>query len=231
MTIYNHHRTTSVSSTVREVVFGMQDGMVSTLGAITGIAIGSHDHFTVILSGMVIVSVESISMGIGSYLSNSSEYDVNQRRIEEEKEEITEFPEQEKKELLQMFIRDGWPEDLAQEMAHAAAKDTTLMLKEMTYRELLITHKPSLAFQNSLFMFFSYILGGLLPLLAYFIFPLQSAMIVSIIVTLIGLFGIGAYTTKYSKAPWLKAGGRVLALGMVAMGVGFLIGELSHFIR
>ena len=231
MTIYDHHRTTSVSSTIREVVFGMQDGMVSTLGAITGIAIGSQDHFTVILSGMVIISVESISMGIGSYLSNRSEYDVNQRRIEEEKEEIAEFPQQEKSELIQMFIRDGWPEEIALEMSDVAAKDPTLMLKEMAYRELLITHKPSLAFRNSVFMFFSYILGGLLPLLAYFLLPLQSAMTVSVIITLIGLFGIGAYTTKYSKASWLKAGGRVLVLGTVAMGVGFLMGELSHFIR
>ncbi len=46
MTKYQHHRNTSIGSTIREIVFGMEDGMVSTLGAITGIAIGSQDHYT-----------------------------------------------------------------------------------------------------------------------------------------------------------------------------------------
>ncbi|NND08547.1 MAG: hypothetical protein HKN87_19380 [Saprospiraceae bacterium] len=165
MTRYEHHRSTSIGSRIREVVFGMEDGMVSTLGAITGIAIGSQDQYTVILSGTVIIAVESISMSIGSYISNRSEYEVNQRRIAEEKEEIADFPEQEKEELLQMFIRDGWPAGLAREMSETASKDPGLMLNEMTHRELLITHaSPKDALINSLFMFISYITGGLLPL-------------------------------------------------------------------
>jgi len=232
MTKYQHHRNTSIGSTIREVVFGMEDGMVSTLGAITGIAIGSQDHYTVILSGTVIIAVESISMSIGSYISNRSEYEVNQRRIEEEKEEIADFPEQEKQELLQMFIRDGWPSDLAIEMSETASKDPSLMLTEMTHRELLITHEsPRDAFRNSIFMFFSYLIGGLFPLIAYLILPIQNAMPISVFITLIGLFGIGAVTTKYSKVSWFRAGGRVLLLGIVALVVGFLLGELVSFIR
>lgn len=232
MTIYNHHRNTSIGSTVREVVFGMEDGMVSTLGAITGIAIGSQDHYTVILSGTVIIAVESISMSIGSYISNRSEYEVNQRKIEEEKEEITKFPVQEKAELLQMFIRDGWPPDLAKTMSETASKDPDLMLTEMTHRELLITPASSRdAFRNSVFMFFSYIIGGLFPLVPYLMLPIQFAMPISVFVTLVGLFGIGAVTTKYSKVSWIKAGGRVLLLGFIALVVGYLIGELISFIN
>ena len=206
--------------------------MVSTLGAITGIAIGSQDHYTVILSGTVIIAVESISMAIGSYISKLSEYEVNHRRIEEEKEEIIHFPDQEKQELLQMFIRDGWPSDLAKKMSETAAKDPSLMLTEMIHRELLIIHgSPRDAFRNSIFMFFSYIIGGLFPLVAYLILPIQNAMLISVFITLMGLFGIGVFTTKYSKVSWFKAGGRVLLLGIVALVVGFVIGELVSFNR
>lgn len=227
MTKYQHHRNTSIGSIIREVVFGMEDGMVSTLGAITGIAIGSQDHYTVILSGTVIIAVESISMSIGSYISNQSEYEVNQRRIEEEKEEIADFPDEEKQELLQMFIRDGWPSDLAKEMTETASKKPSLMLTEMTHRELRITHTSSFhAFQKSIFMFVSYIIGGLFPLVAYLMLPIQKAMPISIFITLVGLFGIGVVTTKYSKVSWLKSGGRVLLLGIAALVIGFLIGEL-----
>jgi predicted membrane protein (TIGR00267 family) len=60
------------SLTVREVVFGLEDGLVSTLGAITGIAAGINNAALVILSGLVILAVESSSMGAGSYLSNKT---------------------------------------------------------------------------------------------------------------------------------------------------------------
>lgn len=229
MTKYQHDRTTSIGSTVREVVFGMEDGMVSTLGAVTGIAIGSQDHYMVVLSGVIIIAVESISMGIGSYLSNQSEYEVNQQRIEEEKEEIEHFPQQEKRELLKMFRRDGWPDDLAEKMAQAAADDPNLMLNEMVYRELLIPDESSsMALKNGLFMFFSYIAGGLCALAAYFVLPIPKAMPLSVVVTLVSLFGLGVLTTKYSKVSWWKAGGRVLLLGLVALLAGYAIGSFAQ---
>lgn len=229
MTKYQHSTNTSIGSTVREVVFGMEDGMVSTLGAVTGIAIGSQDHYMVVLSGVIIIAVESISMGIGSYLSNQSEYEVNQQRIEEEKEEIEHFPHQEKQELLQMFKRDGWPNDLAEKMAQAAADNPQLMLNEMVYRELLITDESSsIAIRNGLFMFFSYITGGLFALAAYFVLPISTAMPVSVAVTLASLFALGVLTTKYSKITWWKAGGRVLLLGLVALAAGYFIGTFAQ---
>src|SRR3989344_8832426 len=89
---YVHHQSSHIASVLKEVVFGMEDGMVSTLGSITGIAIGSGDHSMVILAGIVIISVESISMGIGSYVSNLSHEEMNQRKIKEEQEELQNFP-------------------------------------------------------------------------------------------------------------------------------------------
>ena len=70
---------------LREAVFGSQDGLVSTLGAITGIAAGTGSSGMVLLSGAVIVVVESLSMAAGSYLSSKShrqylEYQIRQGR-------------------------------------------------------------------------------------------------------------------------------------------------------
>ncbi len=55
---------------MREIVFGLEDSLVSTLGALTGIAAGTHNASIVILSGLVIVAVEAVSMSAGSYLSS-----------------------------------------------------------------------------------------------------------------------------------------------------------------
>ncbi len=61
-----------IAESMREIVFGLEDSFVSTLGAVTGIAAGAQSTAVVILSGFVIVSVEALSMAAGSYLSNKS---------------------------------------------------------------------------------------------------------------------------------------------------------------
>lgn len=59
-------------ASIREVIFGLEDGLVSTLGAVTGIAAGAQSTFIVILSGLVLIAVEATSMAAGSYLSNKA---------------------------------------------------------------------------------------------------------------------------------------------------------------
>lgn len=229
MTINNHPQKITIMSVFREVVFGMEDGMVSTLGAITGIAIGSQDHFIILLSGLVIISVESISMGIGSFLSNKSEEDLNEQIINEEEEEIREYPDHEKAELKAMFIRDGWPKRIAHKMSSVAAHDKKLILKEMTYREHgIVTNSQTSPIVKGIFMSASYIIGGLIPLIAYFFFPVKIALPVSILITLLGLFGLGAYTSTLTKKSLLMSGSRMLILGGIALTVGLLVGEFAR---
>ena len=145
----------------------------------------------------------------------------------EEKIELAEFPKEEKEELFQMFMRDGWPENLSRQMAEEASRNKELILKEMAYRELKIPVESSISpFKLGVSMFFSYIVGGAIPLIAYFVLPIALAIKVSILITLVGLFGLGAITTRYTKSSWLRSGLRVLLLGGIALLVGFWIGKL-----
>lgn len=61
-----------ILSSMRELIFGLEDSLVSTLGTITGIAIGTQSTYVVILSGFVLIAAESTSMAAGSYLSSVS---------------------------------------------------------------------------------------------------------------------------------------------------------------
>lgn len=224
---YIHHQSSNFLFAIREIVFGMEDGMVSTLGAITGIAVATGNHFTVVLSGLVVVAVESISMGVGSYLSNKSEFDVNLRKIREEKEELKDFPEEEEKELEDIYIQDGWPVQLAKQMAYVAARDKKIFLHEMIVHELNIPYvEDKNPMRNAFFMFFSYVLGGSIPLLPYLIFSIQAAVPVSIIATLIGLFLLGVGTTRFTKRVWWKAGLEMFGLATLAALVGYAVGQL-----
>lgn len=203
--------------------------MVSTLGAVTGIAIGTQDHATVVLAGAVIIAVESISMGIGSYLSNRSEQEVHERLLREEQEEIEKSLKEEQEELLGLFVRDGWPADFAKQMCDVAVKDKDLMLKEMARHEHGIDPQSTVsAAGNGTKMFFSYVVGGLIPLTAYFFLTVPQAMPISIVITLIGLFALGAYTTKFTKISWVRSGMRILALGGLALAIGLLVGRIAR---
>jgi len=226
----DHHKISGFATQLREVVFGAEDGMVSTLGAITGIAIGSGEPFSVLLAGFVIISVESISMGIGSYISNKTEKDTHTRKIKEEIFELSKFPKEEKEELKNIYIKDGWPKDIAIKMSETASKDKKLMLKEMAYHELSIckTDYNKSPIKNGLSMFFSYVIGGLIPLIPYLLFSFEQAIYISISITMIGLFLLGVCTTKYSKRKWWKAGLELFALAGLASIIGFVVGEFVN---
>ncbi len=227
-----HHQKNFDSSLIREVVFGMEDGMVSTFGAVVGIAATTSNQFTVILAGSILIGVESLSMAVGSYLSNKSEKEIDERKIEEEKIELREYPSEEKEELLDMFVADGWPKNLATQMSEVASKNKKLFLKEMTYRELKVfPEQKGSPTKNACAMGISYIIGGAIPLAPYFVFPIKMAIPVSIVVTLIGLFLLGVATTHYSKRSWWRSGLEMLFLATAAGGIGYLIGQLVDYFR
>src|SRR3989338_1287112 len=221
-----HHRPMPKTGLIRETVFGVEDGMVSTMGAITGIAAATHDPFTIFLSGFVIISVESVSMAVGSYLSSKSEQSINQRKLEEEKIELKQYPKEERHELLGMYIDDGWPEELAKTMAQTASQNKELFLKEMAYRELKVfPEEPESPLKNAVAMGIAYIIGGGVPLLPYILFSLPASIFLSISATLAGLFFVGAYTTRYSKRLWWKAGLEMLSLASLAALIGYAAGQ------
>ncbi|MFC1732717.1 VIT1/CCC1 transporter family protein [candidate division KSB1 bacterium] len=222
---YIHHRQDNFVDGIGQVVFGLQDGMVSTLGAITGVAIGSGEPYIILLAGIAIVSVESISMGIGAYVSSHSEKKIIERMVAEEREEIQTYPAEEHRELEGFFIRDGWPHELAQEMATTCKEDPELMLAEMSYRELGISSSEiAHPARNGVFMFLAYIVGGFVPLSAYFFLPITTAIGLSIVVTLVGLFLVGAGITHYTKQPWFQNGMHMFFFGGVALVVGLSVG-------
>jgi VIT1/CCC1 family predicted Fe2+/Mn2+ transporter len=214
---------------LREAVFGAEDGMVSTLGALTGIAIGSQDQSTIILAGMVIIAVESISMGVGSYLANSSIDDWREKSIKEEKMQVKKNLASEKTELIKMFIRDGWPEEMAAKMAQTAGKNKQLLLKEMYYRELGLSFGSGKRMAaNAGIMFMAYIVGGLVPLSAYWLWDWHQAWWLSIIITLMALFGLGVLIANFTRTNRMRSGLRVLGLGGLALLIGVGVGWLSR---
>lgn len=74
-----------IAESMREIVFGLEDSFVSTLGTVTGIAAGAGSTYVVVLSGLVLIAVEAVSMSAGSYLSNKSAMEAELEVLAEEK--------------------------------------------------------------------------------------------------------------------------------------------------
>ena len=223
-----HHKPSKFRDNLRDVVFGLEDGMVSTLGVITGIAIGSGSRFAVLLAGFVVIFVESLSMSAGTFLSSKSERESLQKEIDEELEEIRKNKGGEMEEWRQFYRDRGLHEDDIAKIENHYRDDEKLLLEDMMHKELGITRRflrnPG---ENAWFMFFSYFVGGSVALGAYLVLPMDIALPVSVAFTFAVLFGVGFAKGKFvGISPW-KSGLEMLLVSLAAAVVGFAVGKLA----
>lgn len=230
-----HHeiqKTRSLSGTLfrsmREIVFGLEDGVVSTLGAITGIAGGTMDSKVVILSGLVIIFVESLSMAAGTYLSNKAEKEGVDRILKEEAEEIENHPEQATRELEAYYREMGFGTQEVQILVEQVTKNKKLWIRERTEGEIGVApviHQQQ--FSKTAFMWASYAFGGLIPLSSYFFLPISYALPVSLVGSVGILFAIGFIKGQIVRVSRLRSGLEMLVISVAAAGVGYLVGRLA----
>jgi len=212
---------------IRNVVFGVEDGLISTLGVLTGIASGSNNRAIVILSGFVVVVVESLSMSVGAYLSSKAEKQAEEKLIKEELGEIRKKPAQERKELISFYKERGFEKKEIDLIVKRVMSSEKLLLEEMANKELgIVLKKYENPVKSSVYMFFSYMIGGIVPVVPYFFLPIKSAILISIIFTCIGLFILGYYKGYLTKISKVLSGLEMFAIAAIVALIGYAIGSL-----
>lgn len=218
---------TKILHSVREIVFGLEDGIVSTLGAITGIAVGTNSTFVVVLAGFVIIFVESLSMSAGTFLSSKSENEMKERMMREEAEEIENDPEKETRELMHFYRSRGFTAEETAILVKRIISDKALWLEEMAYKELgIIPGKEETPKWDALLMGISYIIGGAVPVSSYLFLPISTAIIVSIVASIIALFIVGVAKGKLVQVNILRSGIEMVVVSLSAAGVGYLVAQI-----
>jgi len=210
---------------LRDVIFGLQDGLVSTSGALVGIAVGTQSSPIVALSGLVIVTVESLSMSAGSFLSAKSQREYLESLLKEEEEAIANNPEGERREIWQMYRARGFKDNEIKMLEKRLFSDKKLLLEDMAHKELGICpngfEKP---FGNAIAMGTAYVVGGLVPVAPYLFLPLQTAVLTSVLATVGALFIIGGLKGKLVRMSWWKSGLEMLYIAGLGGLAGFAIG-------
>lgn len=212
---------------LREIVFGLEDGIVSTLGALTGIAAGVQDLNIIILAGFVIIFVESLSMAAGTYLSSKSEQEMEEKILNEERQEIEEDPEGERQELVEFYQERGFTPDEVEMIVNRVTSDKELWLEEMAYRELgVIPDKERTPVHDALFMGVSYIFGGSVPLVLYFFIDLPHAITASVLFSISMLFVVGFVKGKLVGIHSVKSGLEMMLVSVAAAGIGYAVSQI-----
>ncbi len=215
------------SEKVRDFVIGMSDGLTVPFALAAGLSGAVSTTDIVITAGLAEIAAGSIAMGLGGYLAGRTEiehYETEERR---EYDEIVHKHEIEIAETKEIFAQYGISEDLQEEIAREMAKKPKEWVDFMMRFELgLERPDKNRAHHSALVIAISYIVGGLIPLSAYFFTEsAQEGLIYSSIITLICLVVFGLVKSKLTGQPLLKGAMRVTLIGAAAAAAAFAIAK------
>ena len=220
------------SEKVRDFVIGMSDGLTVPFALAAGLsgALSGEANSTqiVITAGLAEIAAGSIAMGLGGYLAGRTEiehYDSEEKR---EYDEIQHKFEIEITETKEIFAQYGVSEELQEKIAREMAKRPKEWVDFMMRFELGLERPDKNRAQESAFIIsVSYIIGGLIPLSAYFFTTTaEQGLIYSSIITLICLIVFGLVKSKLTGQPLLKGTMRVALIGAAAAAAAFTIAKM-----
>ena len=212
---------------LREVVFGAQDGILSTVALVTSVAVAVGETSTVLVAGLAAAFAGMISMATGAYLGSRAEQDVVRAEIAREAQELEENPAEELAELVVIFQREGRTYEEASQLADEISRDKDLWLRTLLEKEVGISpDETTNPVKDALAMGVSFVVAALVPIIPYLFLDDQRAIAVSVVAALVGLFVLGFGKGRLvQKSPWLQ-GLEILGIGVVSAGVGLALGDL-----
>lgn len=214
-------------SQIREVVFGMQDGLISTVGFVAGVHGATADSRLVLLAGIVQMIAGAFSMAAGAYLSTKAEQEVVEGQVRAQYTRYAEEPYLAQEALLSTLEADGLPRESAYRVVKLISAERETFLK--TFREKVLgvgAAQERVPLSAALLMGVSFALGALIVLAPYFMLTGYGALGTAIGLTAIALFGIGIAKAILADTRLLVSGLEFLLVAAAAAAVGYVLGLL-----
>jgi vacuolar iron transporter family protein len=213
---------------LRASVLGANDGLVSNLSLVMGVAGADMAAHAILVTGLAGLLAGSCSMALGEWLSVNTARESARRQIATEASELEQVPEEEQEELVLIYQAKGLPEDLAKTLAERLISNKKTALDTLVREELGIDPNElggsAWVAAGTSFMLFA--IGAIFPVAPYFGLSGIAALAVSLAASGAALFMIGAGTSLFTGRGVWFSGTRQLLIGLAAAGVTFGIGRL-----
>ncbi|MFZ3080772.1 MAG: VIT1/CCC1 transporter family protein [Bellilinea sp.] len=221
------HRSTG-GNALRAAVLGANDGLVSNLSLVMGVAGAAVDNKGILIAGMAGLLAGASSMALGEWLSVQSSRELYANQIKIETEEIDQAPEEEAEELALIYEARGVPVDQAQQMAAQILSNRDSAVDVMAREELGIDPEElgGSAWTAAITSFVLFAIGAIIPVAPFIFLAGSQAILTAIILSTIGLFLIGTAITLFTGRSVLYSGARMMIFGLLAAAITFGIGRL-----
>ena len=225
--IEGRHRTVG-GNALRAAVLGANDGLVSNMSLVMGVAGATQGEQGVLLAGLAGLLAGALSMALGEWISVKSSQELYERQMALEMMELETNPEGERKELALIYMAKGITEAEAQRLATELIADKGRAHAMLVKEELGINTEElkGSAWEAAIASFFLFAVGAILPVLPFFFVHGLRAIAFSIGLSAIGLFGIGSAITLFTGRSVWFSGSRQVLFGLAAAAITFGIGRL-----
>lgn len=216
------------ASIVRPMVFGASDGLVSNLALVMGVgAAAANDASSIVIAGIAGLLAGAFSMAVGEYISVRSQREILDYQVGLQKAQLADDPDAEAEILRAIYVTKGLSEAEADLIVNRVMEDHGLALDTFVREEIGLSEETMgspLAAGGSSFVAFS--LGAVIPVIPYLLLAGMTAFWVSLVVSTIALFAVGAAVSLLTHRPPLIVGARQAGLGLAAAAVTYAIGTL-----
>lgn len=218
------------SATVRDIVIGLSDGLTVPFALAAGLSGAVASSRIVVLAGLAEIAAGSIAMGLGGYLAARGDAEHYASEKEREQREVIEKTHDEEEEIYEIFEQYSVPRENAAPVLEALRRNPTAWVDFMMRFELgLEQPPPGRAHRSALTIAFSYIAGGLIPLVPYMLAAENSlALQLSVAITLVALAIFGALKGRIVGTGWLRSAMQTVLIGGCAAAVAYLLARLLN---
>ena len=215
------------ASGLSDFILGAQDGLVNVLGVVLGIAAATSDARIVLVAGLATTFAESISMGAVAFTTTLADADLYQSEREREYRHIIEAPNLEIKEIRDIYESKGFKGELLDRIVGTITANQDVWVAVMMAEEhQLAPIDRRTAVRAALVVGFSAIIGSLVPLFPFIFLSVSTSMWLSVLVTALVLFAIGAYKARVTVGKPMKSGLEMAVIGTISALAGYLVGYL-----
>jgi predicted membrane protein (TIGR00267 family) len=219
----------STTNSLRDVILGGQDGLVNMLGIALGVIAAGGSTHVLVVTGLAAAITESISMGAVAYTSFGSDRDFYLAERAREQSEIEAEPEDERAEIREIYAAKGFKGQLLEDVVSTITSNRETWVSTMMNEEL---HLQPVAqqrlVQSAVIVTVATLIGHFIPIVPFIVVARTPAIILAIALSAVTLFGVGVYSAKTLVGDWRKSGLQMVAIGLGAAAVGFVIGRLFH---